>query len=105
VGAFCFQQVGQEVLVGGPFPQGVLGQVLEAGADRGQVQDPAGVVDDGLDGYLAEASGRWAGRRWPVTLVAVLMRDLSVGGGSATGRRRPPTAAGGCRLVVGVCGR
>jgi hypothetical protein len=53
--ALGHEQLGEEPAVGHLLAGGGLGQVGELGADRGQVQHAAGLVDGGVGGLLGHA--------------------------------------------------
>jgi hypothetical protein len=71
--ALGHEHLGEEAPVGHLLAGGGVGEVGELGADGGQVQHPAGLVDGGVGGLLGQSAARLGGhgrvpscavRRW-----------------------------------------
>ena len=94
--AFGHQQFGEEPAVGQLFAGGGVGELGELGADGGQPQHPAGLVDRGVGGLLGQSAVAFERRHDASPSAGGSVRPPAV---AAAGRRRRPTAAAGCRAA------
>ena len=75
--ALGHEQLGEEAAVGHLLAGGGVGEVGELGADGGQAQHPAGLVDGGVGGLLGQSAAGLGGHGVAVPSCAVRLRRSS----------------------------